>query len=431
MITVVGFILVIALLAVIIWGKTALAPVLISLPVIAALVCGFGPKDIIGFINRGLGNVLSVVVLFAFAILYFNMLNDIGMFDLMIQKIMKNMRNRVEIIMFVTAIVAAIAHLDGSGATTMIITIPAMLPIYKKMRLSPLLLLLIISISSGIMNMNPWCPPALTLASSIQADTALIMRSMLPVQLFGAALLIAFIFFIGRLERKKGGISDEQFAEIKKDVAKPVEIKVSTPVLIFDVVLTIVLILAMLLAWAPPHVCFIIALTIVLLVNFKGSKAQTDAIRRHGGTAINMVLIMMAIGVLTGIMQNSGMFESMTKAILGLLPESLGIHLVFIVALVSPLLSIVLGNAATTTAIAPVLSGIVVNYGATITQLSVAVITGVSLAANLSFVGAGPYLALGLADVEMRDHIKYSFKWVMLFNVIMSVFAAVIGVIPF
>jgi CitMHS family citrate-Mg2+:H+ or citrate-Ca2+:H+ symporter len=431
MITIVGFILIVVLLAFIVWGKTALAPTLIGLPIIAALVCGFGIKDIVGFVNRGLGGVLSVVVLFAFAIIYFNLLNDIGMFDLLIQKVMKNMRNRAEIVMFITAIIAAIAHLDGSGATTMIITIPAMLPIYKKMKLSPLLLLLIISISSGLMNMNPWCPPALALASSIQADTALIMRSMFPIQLFGAALLVVFIFIIGRYERKKGGISDEQFEEIKKDVAKPVEIKVSTPLFIFDIVLTIALILTMLLGWVPPHVCFIIALSVVLVLNFKGARAQTDAIRRHGGVAINMVLIMMSIGVLTGIMQNSGMFEGMTKAILGLLPESLGVHLLFIVALISPLLGMVLGNAATTTAIAPVLSGIVVNYGATITQLSVAMITGVSLAANLSFVGAGPYLALGLAEVEMRDHIKYSFKWVVLFNVIMSVFAAIIGVIPF
>jgi CitMHS family citrate-Mg2+:H+ or citrate-Ca2+:H+ symporter len=431
MITTVGFILIVVLLTVIVWGKTALAPVLITLPVIAALICGFSVKDIIGFINMGLGGVLTVVVLFAFAIIYFNVLNDIGMFDLLIQKIMKNMRNRAEIVMIITAIIAAIAHLDGSGATTMIITIPAMLPIYKKMKLSPLLLLLIISISSGIMNMNPWCPPALALASSIQADTALIMRSLLPIQLFGAALLIVFIFFIGRLERKKSGIGDEEFMQLKKDLAKPVEIKVPTPIFIFDIVFTVVLIAAMLLSWAPPHICFVIALSIILLINFKGAKAQTEAIRRHGATAINMVLIMMAIGVLTGIMQNSGMFKGMTQAILGFLPESLGIHLVFIVSLISPLLGIVLGNAATTTAIAPVLAGVIVNYGASITQLSVAIITGVSLAANLSFVGAGPYLALGLADVEMGNHIKYSFKWVILFNVIMSAFAAVIGVIPF
>lgn len=431
-VTIVGFLLIAVLIVFMLRGKFALAPVLVILPTIAALICGFTPVEIAGFINQGLGSVLSVVVLFAFAIIYFNILNDVGIFDLMIQKIMRNMKNRAEIIMIVTAVVAAIAHLDGSGATTVIITIPAMLPIYKKMKMSPLLLLLVLSISCGIMNMNPWCPAPMTLASSIGSDSQAVMRMLLPVQVFGYIILLGIIFFIGRSERKKGvGISDEEFQQIKEEMAKPVEVKVSKPLMVFDIILTVVLIVVMFMGWLPSAICFMIALSILVATNFKGGKAQTDAIRRHGPATINMVLVMMAIGAMTGIMQQTGMIAGMAKAVLDMLPESLGGHLVFIVALISPILGVVLGNAATHTAIAPVLAGVVTSYGATVNQLALALVLGTSLAANLSLVGAGAYLGLGLADVEMGDHLRYSFKWVFLTNTLMTIFAALIGSIAF
>jgi CitMHS family citrate-Mg2+:H+ or citrate-Ca2+:H+ symporter len=432
MVTVVGFLLIAALVVILLQSKVALAPVLVILPVVAALICGFGFGEITGFIQRGLQSVLTVIVLFAFAIIYFNILNDVGMFDLFIKKLMKAMGNRVELVLLVTAVVAAIAHLDGSGATTMAITIPMMLPIYKKMKISPLALLLIISLAAGLLNMNPWCPPAMTLAATIKVDPQEVWQKMIPVQLVGVVVVAAFCFLLGKLERKRGaGISDVDFEEMKKGFAEPTTITVSKPVLIFDIILTLVLIAAMLLGWAPAHICFMIALSIALVINFKGIKAQTDALRRHGGTAINMVLIMMAIGVLTGITQHSGMIEGMAKAILSILPESLGVHLIFLIGLVSPLLGIALGNAATHTAMAPVLAGVITQYGATASQLAVPLIIGTSLAANLSLVGAGPYLALGLANVEMGQHLRYSFKWVMLINTLLVIAAALVGAMPF
>lgn len=58
-----------------------------------------------------------------------------------------------------TVLVAAVAHLDGSGASTFLITIPALLPLYKHLDMSPYLLLLLVSASASIMNMVPWAGP--------------------------------------------------------------------------------------------------------------------------------------------------------------------------------------------------------------------------------------------------------------------------------
>jgi len=132
---------------------------------------------------------------------------------------------------------------------------------------------------------------------------------------------------------------------------------------------------------------FIVAFGLALIANFRTVREQGAAIRSYGGPAINMVMTIITIGVLIGVMNGTGMIEGMTNAILSILPESLGRHLCFIVI-------------------------------------------PCALAAGITLIGPSPYLALGLADVTMGDHLKYSFKWIWLLAILCTVFGAIIGRIP-
>ena len=51
------------------------------------------------------------------------------------------------------------------------------------------------------------------------------------------------------------------------------------------------------------------------------------------------------------------------------------------------------------------------------------------ISANLNLYNASPYLALGLAGVEMKDHLKYSLVPVYVFSLVMIAFMAVTGVV--
>lgn len=165
MLSPVGFILVVTMVALIIWGKMALPPILILLPTAAILFLGLtgnlmvddaaitGIKDILktlaSFLSSGLSSVLNTAALFTFAVVFFNVLGDAGMFDTIIAKVMKYIGNNISLILLMTCLLCTISHLDGSGATTMLITIPTMLPLFKKMKLSPALLLLYVGLVSG------------------------------------------------------------------------------------------------------------------------------------------------------------------------------------------------------------------------------------------------------------------------------------------
>ncbi|NGE23845.1 citrate transporter, partial [Klebsiella pneumoniae] len=102
----------------------------------------------------------------------------------------------VVIVAMVTALVAAVVHLDGSGAATFLIIILAFLPIYRRLGMSPYLMLLLMCMSMGVMNMVPWGGP-LGRASAVTGISASVLwQPLIPVQIIGitASVLVAALF---------------------------------------------------------------------------------------------------------------------------------------------------------------------------------------------------------------------------------------------
>src|SRR5699024_5116075 len=155
MLSIVGFITIVVIVAILLRGKTIPIIPLIVIPIIAALVTGFGLADIGEFFTDGSLQVMNVVIMFIFAILYFGLMQQVGLFDPLNNKMVQVTQGNVITISIGTVIIAAVAHLDGSGASTFLITIPALLPLYKRMKMNPYLLLLLIGGSASIMNMVP------------------------------------------------------------------------------------------------------------------------------------------------------------------------------------------------------------------------------------------------------------------------------------
>ena len=447
MLAAVGFILVIVMVALIIWGKVALPPILILLSTAAVIVLSLvgalpdvvGPLAILdalkGYISAGANSVLNTVVLFTFAIVYFNVLSDAGMFDMIVGAVMKRMGNHVSAILLMTCFLAFISHLDGSGATTMLITIPTMLPLYKKMRIPNVILLCYVGLWSGVENMLPWTSALARVSASTGVDAYELWNVLLPVQIVGFIILIVSCFVLGNILKAKGcGMSDEEFNLIKSGMGKKEEpvLKVSNTVLYIDMIMTVVMVVAMLLGWLNTNVAFMIFLSFALLLNCpEGARQMTAQIRKHGATALNMVMILFSIGMLVGVMKDTGMMNAMTEALVSLVPEAMGSHLTFIIALLSVPLSMAVGSDSLYMIMAPIFGNMAVAFGGTTMHAAAACVIGACIAANLCLVAPTPYLALGLAEVEMKDNLKYNFFPTWVLGIVLAIAGAIVGAFPF
>ncbi len=442
MLSAIGFIMVIVMVALILWGKVALPPILVLLSVAAtAILCllnGQGPLEFLevlkGYNATGASSVLNTVALFTFAIIYFNVLGDAGMFDIIVAKIFKRIGNNIGIILFMTCMLATISHLDGSGATTMLITIPTMLPLFKKMKLSPTLLVLYVGMTSGVVNMLPWTSALGRVSASTGVDARALWTALLPVQIVGLIIVYASCFIVGPMLKKKGyGMSDEEFAALRVDMLKPIDpvLKVGKGAMAFDMILTVVLVIAMLLGWINTNLAFMIGVALALLVNCKGSKEMTAQIKKHGATALNMCLILFCIGLFVGTMKDSGMMSAMTETLVGLIPTSLGPHLTFIIALLAVPLSMVIGSDALYMICAPIFAELSIHYGGSAIAAAASCTIGACIAANLCLVAPTPYLALGLAGVEMKDNLKTCFVPIWILGIVLAIVGAIAGAYPF
>lgn len=128
MLAIAGFLTILLMVAAILSQRVSVLSALIAVPVAASLAIGSGAATAT-FIVHGIQSVAPVAGMFIFAILYFGVMTDAGVLDPIIDKILHSVGSDPARIVAGTALLALVAHLDGSGAVTFLVTIPVMRPL--------------------------------------------------------------------------------------------------------------------------------------------------------------------------------------------------------------------------------------------------------------------------------------------------------------
>ena len=95
---------------------------LILIPIAVALALGFGPK-VGAMALDGIKKVAPTAVMIAFAMVYFMIMIDTGLFDPLINAILKAAKGDPIRVIVGTALLAGLVSLDGDGATTYIVAL--------------------------------------------------------------------------------------------------------------------------------------------------------------------------------------------------------------------------------------------------------------------------------------------------------------------
>src|SRR6476646_3475859 len=154
MLALLGLVTVVVLLLLIVSRTMSPLVALIVVPTSAAVIAGFGMQT--GpFILAGLQQTDSVAVMFVFAILYFGVMTDAGLLDPIVDRILRAVGTHPTRIVMGSALLALLVHLDGSGAVTFLVTVPAMLPLFERLRMYRRVLAAAAALGAGVMVL-PW-----------------------------------------------------------------------------------------------------------------------------------------------------------------------------------------------------------------------------------------------------------------------------------
>src|SRR6478609_6596201 len=205
MLALLGLTTVVVLLAVIISKRMSPLIALILIPIVASLIGGFG-FETSKFVVDGLQNLAGVVGMFVFAILFFGIVTDAGMLDPIIDRILATVGTRPTRIVMGTTLLALLIHLDGSGAITFLITIPAMLPLYDRIGIDRRILACAASMAAGV-NFLPWTGPMIRASAALKLPIPEIFSPLVPVQSVGLAFVFAASYWLGLREERRLGRS--------------------------------------------------------------------------------------------------------------------------------------------------------------------------------------------------------------------------------
>jgi CitMHS family citrate-Mg2+:H+ or citrate-Ca2+:H+ symporter len=421
----VGFLMIIIIVWALIQGKTHAVPIFVVVPIVAALICGFGPAQIFKFISAGMGKVWSTAVLFIFSIIYFSMMGDVGLFDPLVNKLVKVAGDNIIMVTVATACIAVIAHLDGALASTLLITIPAMLPVYKKLHMRPVVICAIIGAAMSIMNLLPWGGPVARCGAILNIPPEEIWRELIPLQGVGLVIVLIFAAYMGVVEKRRGAgthptgkaaeLSEEMAGSDSGASAEEVAAMKRPKLIWINAIVTLCVILSLCLTKIPMYAAFMIGLAVVLLINFPGAKAQTAAIKMHAATALTMPMVLLASGVFLGVLTGSKMLDAMAKTMITLVPAALGAHLQMVFGLLAVPIGALVGTDSYFFGLMPLALSMGKEFGVQAHDMMMAMLIGKNYAVLVTPHAATTFLCVGLAGIELKELFKFCgpYLWVL------------------
>ncbi|MEU0588158.1 citrate:proton symporter [Streptomyces sp. NPDC006132] len=468
MLTILGFAMIATFLVLIMMKKMSPIAALVLIPALFCVFVGKGAK-LGDYVIDGVTSLAPTAAMLMFAIVYFGVMIDVGLFDPIVRGILKFCKADPMRIVVGTAVLAAIVSLDGDGSTTFMITVSAMYPLYKRLKMSLVVMTGVAAMANGVMNTLPWGGPTARAATALKLDASDIFVPMIPALLVGLLFVFVLSYVLGVRERRRLGVLtlDEVLEEEKEtetvlvgaggsgdgkvsmhkgatagaggsgsgtaaagnadgagdtgdsaddDGFQGLDPNRSTlrPKLYwFNALLTVTLLTAMIMEWLPIPVLFLLGAALVLSVNFPHIPDQKARLAAHADNVLNVSGMVFAAAVFTGVLQGTGMVDHMAKWMVDVIPGSMGPHMALVTGILSLPLTYFMSNDGFYFGVLPVLAEAGAAHGVSPLEMARASLVGQPLHMSSPLVPA-VYVLVGMAKVEFGDHTRFVVKWAAL-----------------
>ena len=493
-----GFTMILTFMVLIMTRRLTPMVALILVPTIFGLFAGAG-LGLGDMIIESIGDLAPTAALLMFAIMFFGIMIDVGLFDPLIRFITRFLGNDPAKVVLGTAILAGAVSLDGDGSTTFIITTSAMLPIYLRLGMSPVVLTCVAGLMNGTLNIVPWGGPTVRAASALGVSPTDIFVPMLPSLATGLIIALAFAWFLGLSERKRIGsleyspvaVTDaapagtpgflrglfggnrvvrgtdvrpgaaatlsttgivtvrpgrrmpmgqtalaEQVLEDERDTTMAdtmlsADRPTLRPKLIWvNLALTVAVMVLLVMDIMPLAYIFMVGTAVALMINFPKLRSQADEIVAHAPSIVGVVSMVLAAGVLVGVLNGTGMVTAMADWVVQVVPASMGEYLAVITGVLSIPMTFFMSNDAFYFGILPVLAESAATYGIDPVEMARASIIGQPVHLQSPLVPA-ILLLVSLAGVNLGDHHKKVLWRACVVSLVMLLVGVLVGAVPF
>ncbi|WP_395576223.1 CitMHS family transporter [Streptomyces sp. BK79] len=482
MLTILGFAMIATFLVLIMMKKMSPIAALVLIPALFCVLVGKG-AHLGDYVIDGVSSLAPTAAMLMFAIVYFGVMIDVGLFDPIVRAILKFCKADPMRIVVGTALLAAIVSLDGDGSTTFMITVSAMYPLYKRLKMSLVVMTGVAAMANGVMNTLPWGGPTARAATALKVDATDIFVPMIPALAVGLLAVVVLAYVLGLRERRRvgtltldevlvrepesetvlvgagagagastgsgagagagegagagkasaaGGAGDSAGQEADSDDdfqgLDPNRATLRPKLYWFNALLTVALLTAMIMELLPIPVLFLLGAALALTVNFPHIPDQKARIAAHADNVLNVSGMVFAAAVFTGVLTGTGMVDHMANWLVDTIPDGMGPHMGLVTGLLSLPLTYFMSNDGFYFGVLPVLAEAGQAHGVSTLEIARASIVGQPLHMSSPLVPA-VYVLVGMAKVEFGDHTRFVVKWAVLTSLVILAAGILFGII--
>ena len=430
MLTLLAFAMVVVFMTLIMTRRMAPLTALILVPITFGLLGGFG-GSLGSMMLAGVVKIAPTGIMLMFAILYFAIMIDAGLFEPVVTALLRVVGGDPVRVVVGTAVLALVVSLDGDGSTTYMITAAAMLPLYRRLGIRPLVLACVTMLAGGVMNILPWGGPTARAASALSVDASALFVPMIPSMLVAASFVLYAAWRMGHNERAR--IALDGVVQFSDETALDDNVSPGTtrrPALRrVNAALTVALMIALVAGVLPLPVLFMIAFAIAIMINYPSVGEQKHLLATHAGNVMAVVSLIFAAGIFTGILSGTKMVDAMAESVVGVIPDALGPYLPIVTGVLSIPFTFFISNDAFYFGILPILAKAGQAYGITAAEMGRASLIGQPVHL-LSPLVPSTYLLVGLAGVDFDAHQRFTLRWAILTSLVLLAAGLLTTVIP-
>ena len=385
------------------------------LPIIAALVLGFGvPGTLELFESRVMETMMGSALLVLFSVAFFSTLSEAGMFAVLVHSIVKVSKGKPLVVYLSTLAVGLLTSVDGSLITCYAITIPAFMTVYDALGLDRKKMLFLTAISVVITLPLPWNAVATSIAAANQLDGFQLLYACIPSTLLILACVVALCLYWGAQDKEKARELDEHIlvhpVQAKDKPLYRIKLFWANLALCIAAIVLVVCYRAV-----PAWSIFMVFFFVALALNYRDDRSCMGTFNRAAPVVLLFLMILLPVMILIGVMVGSGMVTVLVGVLMEFMPNVVLKHLFLIVAFLLPLIlkylpyQIMLG-------FLPVFMMLAGQYGIAPLFVCIPYTANICLGVLSSTTAAQTQLGLMLSQIDLKEFQRFALPKQWLIN---------------
>lgn len=447
--------MIVILLVLIIRSRIPAPVIMMSVPVGFALICGYGMSDTLDRIMAQFHSVMgNMGYMLLFSLIYFQMLTETGMFEQMVQAVLKAVGDKmnVVVVLVLTTVIALAVGLTTNIVAVYLIVFPIVIPLYKKFNMDRIAAVILAQTASCVFAFLPWNYNLTLGVAGTGCDLKELAAASFPWSMcLIPVIALQWIYFSLRHRKEHGTLRAEMTSEagmtseaemtsgaelsseagVSGDV--PEENLNARPQLFWINTAVFMAVIAALTVFSlPAWFVFCMAAFATTIINY--CKDYAPIWNKCAPAFLNILTMLLAVSAYIAVFTyapegGSSMAEALAAWLIGVVPGSMMRYaaVLFLLALV---LLVRLAPYQISAAMYPMLVSIGAEFGIPAVAIVAPLITCIGLGTGVSPMTASTYVSAELAEVEMDELGRrgVGIMCVSLFGVV--IVAALWGILP-